>query len=308
MSETHGRKERPDILQRVPGYELRFCERGGTSKGGGGLALFFRESLSAHEWIPSVDDDLTYVEKERQWLLIHGEGGGKLAFLSCYIACHSFTSDDFVKWNEDLFHLLTKETLYLRQKGFMVVAMGDFNTRVGELNGLEGNTSDVNRNYPMFTTFTTETNLFIINTLPLCTSIFTRFEGDKKSLLDYGMVDGDHVGNILSFTIDENARFDCNSDHALLECEVLFRTIPKAHRHSQDIIRYNFHEKSDFFSYKTLLEESLCTINLDHFSHLSSPLVYNDLPCRNWYWPNVPLIYNYTKNPQPTGMRGGGPK
>ena len=150
------------------------------------------------------------MEKERQWLLIHEEGGGKLAFLSCYIACNSFTSDDFVKWNEDLFHLLTKETLYLRQKGFMVVAMGDFNTRVGQLDGLEGNTSDINRNYPMFSTFTTETNLVIINTLPLCTSIFTRFDGDKKSLLDYGMVDSDHVGNILSFTIDENARFDCN--------------------------------------------------------------------------------------------------
>ena len=26
---------------------------------GGGLALFFRESLLAQEWIPSVDDDLT---------------------------------------------------------------------------------------------------------------------------------------------------------------------------------------------------------------------------------------------------------
>ena len=47
------------------------------------------------------------------------------------------------------------------------MGMGDFNTRVGQLKGLENNTPDTNRNSPMFFTFLKETNLLIINTLPV---------------------------------------------------------------------------------------------------------------------------------------------
>ena len=47
-------------------------------------------------------------------------------------------------------------------------------------------------------------------------------------MLDYGLVDADHVQKITLFNIDEDARFACMSDHALLECEVLFQTSPKA--------------------------------------------------------------------------------
>ena len=182
----------------------------------------------AHEWKPSVKDEQKYIEKERQWLLIHGEGSEKIAFLNCYIACQSFTSEDFIEWNEDLFQLLTQEASYLMKEGFMLLAMGDFNTRVGEIQGLEGNTPDVNRNQPMFMSFVADLELIIINTLPISTGLFTRFKGAQRSLLDYGLVDRNHVQNILSFKVDEDARFGCSSDHALLDCEVQFHAVPRS--------------------------------------------------------------------------------
>ena len=40
--------------------------------------------------------------------------------------------------------------------------MGDFNTRVGNMAGLEGNTPDTNNNYPMFMNFIAEVNMTII--------------------------------------------------------------------------------------------------------------------------------------------------
>ena len=271
LSETHGRDGKPDILNKVPGYELWLSERSALAKGGGGLAIFYKDTLMAHEWTPNTDPEYKYVEKERQWLLIDGDGSNRMAFLNCYIACQSFTSDAFIKWNEDLFHLISKEAIYLRQRGFMLLAMGDFNSCVGQIPGLEGNLPDVNRNFPMFSNFISETGLIIMNTLPLCKGLFTWFKRDQKSLLDYGLVDADHVQKITLFNIDEDARFACMSDHALLECEVLFQTSPKAPKNCPDVIRYNFHERSDFTSYMIRLESMLSSVDLDTFSHLSTP-------------------------------------
>ena len=45
--------------------------------------------------------------------------------------------------------------------------MGDFNTRVGELPGLEGNTKNANNNFPKFMSFIQQVNMTIINTLPI---------------------------------------------------------------------------------------------------------------------------------------------
>ena len=57
----------------------------------------------------------------------------------------------------------------------VVIAMGDFNTRVGQLPGLEGNTPDINQNTPMFMSFVTEVNMVIMNTLPIAKGLFSRF-------------------------------------------------------------------------------------------------------------------------------------
>ena len=131
-----------------------------------GLTLLYKETLIAHEWTPAVPKGLEYVRNERQWLLLNNNAGDKCAFLHCYIACQNFTSDSYIQWNEDLFCLITQEAISLRRQGFMTLAMGDFNTRIGRIPGLEGNTQDTNRNQPMFLNFLSEVNLFILNTLP----------------------------------------------------------------------------------------------------------------------------------------------
>ena len=233
--------------------------------------MFYRDTLMAHEWNPTVCEEYQQVKNERQWLLVKGDGSKKLAFLNCYIACQSFTSDEFIEWNEALFQLMTQEALYLKKDGFMILAMGDFNTHVGQLPGLNGNTPHVNRNYPMFNSFISDINLVIINTLPLSNGLFTRFRGHQRSLLDYGLVDSDNVHNILSFNVDEDARFGCFTDHALIESTIQFQSIWRPPRDYQEMIKYNFRDGSDFTSYKTILDSYLMSINLDDFAQLSLP-------------------------------------
>ena len=84
----------------------------GSDKGGGGLALIYKDSLTSHEWKPSVHFSQQYVQNERQWLLL-SNGKQRCAFLHCYIACQN-EDNSFIKWNEDLFQLLKDEKIKLR--------------------------------------------------------------------------------------------------------------------------------------------------------------------------------------------------
>ena len=171
--------------------------------------MLYRDTLTAHEWSPPVAPELDYIKNERQWLLIDSSKE-RCAFLHIYIACQNHRNDSYLKWNEDLFHLITTEAIKLRKLGFMVLAMGDFNSRVGAIPGLEGNSPDTNINTPRFLNFITEVQLVIINTLPITKGLFSRFMQGKKSLLDYGLVDSDHTNTVTSFVIDEEARYICS--------------------------------------------------------------------------------------------------
>ena len=96
-----------------------------------------------------------------------------------------------------------------------------------------------------------EVNMFIMNTLPMAKGLFTRFMDGKgqlgtSSLLDYGLIDSDHVSNVTSFVIDEQARFDAGSDHALIECEIILSSTPHINWSVQNVLNYNFSDKSDF--------------------------------------------------------------
>ena len=234
--------------------------------------MLYRDTLTAHEWSPPVPTRLQYIMNERQWLLMDNMEE-RCAFLSVYIACQSTRSDSFIQWNEDLFHLVTTEAIKLRKQGFIVVAMGDFNSRVGQIPGLEGNTPDTNRNTPMFLNFVQEVNLLILNTLPISRGLFTRFMDDSgrpgtKSVLDYGLIDSDHSNTVTSFIIDEGGRFDCGSDHAPLECVLEFGSRPKVNWAYNESVHYNIREDSNFSEYQDSLDLISSSIPLHQFSSL----------------------------------------
>ena len=261
-------------MDTVPGFNTWKTERSGTDKGGGGLAILYKDTLPAHQWIPSVPAKFQYIMNERQWLIIDNKTE-KCAFLHVYIACQSTRTDSFLQWNEDLFCLLTQEAITLRRQGFIVLAMGDFNTRVGTIPGLEGNTPDTNRNTPMFMNFVTEVNMIIINTLPISKGLFTRYMDNSglpgtRSLLDYGLIDGDHSNTVTSFVIDDQSRYDCGSDHALLECDMEFGARPKVNWSFHDAIQYNLHDKTDYAEYHTNLDTITSTVRLSTFSTLTA--------------------------------------
>ena len=272
ISETFGRSDQHCTLPPFSGYSEWKTERGGTDKGGGGLCILYREGLTPHQWSPLVPPELKYIMNERQWLLLDS-GKERLAVLHVYIACQSHKSDGFLQWNEDLFTLLSQEAVKLRQQGFIILALGDFNSRVGRIPGLENNTPDINRNTPMFLNFISQVNFTIINTLPISKGLFTRFMDSSgrpgtQSLLDYGLIDSDHVHTVTSFVIDEEARYDCATDHALLLCHLEFGSKPSANWSFHEVIKYDFNEKSDFSEYQKMLDHFCSSTPLHQFENL----------------------------------------
>lgn len=236
--------------------------------------MLYKESLTAHEWTPIIPPNLTYIGNERQWLLLCS-GKQKCAFLHVYIACDSNKDDSFLQWNEDLFFLLTQEAKKLKKDGFTVVAMGDFNSRIGRIPGLEFNIPNTNRNAPLFLNFITETSLMIMNTLPITKGTFTRFMNSSvrqgsASLLDYGLIDSDQAHTVTSFVIDEEARYDCGSDHALLECQIVFDHVPRIVWAYQDAIQYNLQNATDYSYFQECLDTNAAVIPLHQFDKLGT--------------------------------------
>ena len=252
----------------ILGYKSWSTNRGGSDKGGGGLTVLYRDTLTAHQYLPDVAVNMEYVKNERQWLLI-SSGKDRVAFLHTYIACQNNKDDSFLAWNEDLFYLLTQEAVQLKQQGFTIFAMGDFNSRVGVIEGLEGNTPDHNRNSPLFFNFLNEVNLLIINTLPVAKGLFTRFMDSTsrpgtRSLLDYGLIDHEKSDTVTSFVIDSDARVECGSDHALLVCSLRFTNTPRMSWSYHDPVHYNI-QGVDFAAYQRYLDTSL-DVPLSQFS------------------------------------------
>ena len=237
--------------------------------------MLYKDTMIAHEWSPPVPDDQKYVMNERQWLILDS----KVAFLHVYIACQTSRNEDYMVWNDDLFNLVTQEAILLRRQGITCLAMGDFNTRVGDIPGLEGNTPDTNSNYPNFMSFIAQVNMTIINTLPISRGLFTRFmnnTGDHgtRSLLDYGLIDNDHVNNVTSVVIDDNARYSCGSDHALLECNLSVGKQTSMQWSYSEAIHYNITENTDYTEYKDVLDASIKEMPHPEFSQLSTTDMY----------------------------------
>ena len=80
-----------------------------------------------------------------------------------------------------------------------------------------------------------------------------------NSLLDYGLIDNDHVNCVTSFIIDEQARVECGSDHALLECEIVLGPSPHINWDVQNVLQY-----------KETLDQTLSSISLTQFTSMSA--------------------------------------
>ena len=110
--------------------------------------------------------------------------------------------------------MMTNEARALRERVFVIIALGDFNARIGRIPGLEGNHTSCNSFTGLFNGFIGTLNLTILNTLPIAQGLFTHFVEKQgvtysETILDYGLCDPSLAPFINSFIIDAEARIAC---------------------------------------------------------------------------------------------------
>ena len=125
LSETHFRADVPRSRYAFNNFESIHTERSKTAKGGGGLSIYYSNTLNVQNYTPNVASMYEYLDKERQWILLKC-GNINLAILNVYMCC---VRNDLahLDWNTDLYAMLYSKTIVLRNKGFKIVALGDFN-------------------------------------------------------------------------------------------------------------------------------------------------------------------------------------
>ena len=175
-----------------------------------------------------------------------------------------------------MYTLLLQEVRVLRDRGFAVLALGDFNARVGQIPGLEHNSASLNANTNLFKTFVQSLNLTILNTLPVSEGLFTHFvERDgvpySESILDYGLSDPSLVPFISSFAIHSDLRLDCGTDHALLVSRIQFTdkniTVKTA---KSDVLQFKLPDNKNFYLFDHFFAKHCELPPLDKFLELTT--------------------------------------
>ena len=148
LSETWFREDCKDHNFSHKGYSVLRNERSGADRKGGGLMLLIKEDIKAVGYIPQPRPGFSEYEKERVWVLITGSGP-KVAVGFTYM--RSTSSPNHVHHNRILYNLLKADIQELREDGFVVLMMGDFNGHLGSRSienphGIIGDTCAKNKN------------------------------------------------------------------------------------------------------------------------------------------------------------------
>ena len=212
ITETHLIEEEE---LKIEGYEWFRNDR---NKDGGGIAIAMQKR---------VYDISTIVEKKRDveealWVVTDNT---KIALRIgvIYAPQESRTGrDEYTKMYESI----NQQILAAKQKDQKLLLMGDFNCKIGT--HIAGNTNEVTKSGRNFIHMIKSNKLVLLNGLEKCEGLWTREDGDTKSVLDYIMVNQEDESAITDVVIDEEKQYaptreeknkDVTSDHNTMLAE-----------------------------------------------------------------------------------------
>ena len=161
-----------------------------------------------------VDREDHFVNKERFWVKTHS-ASTKTAVCGAYYGCQS-ADDRHAWWNDAMFATIHEEEAELRAQGYRILMMADFNSHVGNQDGvgIKGNHPDVNRNGRRFLDFLHRTKMQHVNGMSNITrGLWTRQRGVSKTVVDYSTISEEHARTVKCLEIDDVGKYGSGSDH-----------------------------------------------------------------------------------------------
>ena len=191
ITETHLIDE--DKLE-IDGYEIR---RNNRNNDGGGILIAVHEKIS-HLMIE--------VEKKKEieeslWVTIDNKQT-QLRIGVIYTPQESRTSAEQYR---TMYESITEQVSAAKQRKEKLLLLGDFNCKIGET--IKGNKKEISKSGPNFLKMIRDNKLCVLNTMEKCKGVWTRAEGQCRSVLDYIVIDEDQEQAVKKITIDEEREF-----------------------------------------------------------------------------------------------------
>ena len=234
LLETKRRKEVVGNDVKIDGYKVIESRRSNSAKDkdGGGILMYLRND-KGYEFLPHnpiiANPEHAFINNERLWVTVDS-CKHKTAICGAYLGFQA-GDDRHSSWNEIIYEVLATEVYDLRQKGYRVVLLGDFNAHVGDVVGVgvPGNHRNVNRNGNRFLNFLHTINSVHLNgacrvegdwSTRISEGLWTWQRNGLSTIIDYGVISPNDLNTVKSFVIDDKGHYPSGSDHNWIFCEL----------------------------------------------------------------------------------------
>ena len=210
--------------------------RSSIEKKGGGLMILWKNNGGL---------TITEIETDHSDILMAQIKAGKFKF---YIILVYISTNDDCR-NNIIYKLLTDLTMKFQNENLLII--GDFNGHIGCLGP-----QPINKNGRKMLNFVDNSQLNILNLDIRCSGEITWKQGNKRSCIDFLLLNEKMYENFTSMTIDEEGEILNFSDHNVLRANFRYQnsTIPST---QQKIIYYNKKDDNSITNYINFLENLL---------------------------------------------------
>ena len=219
INETHlGQDEGINIK----GYKVFYNNK---KEGRGGIVIGIKNKFKHL----SIEIETKTEEFETLWVTVSNEII-KIR-VGCIYAPQESRND--IKVFKRMYEHIGKQILDANKKGEKILITGVFNCKIGE--EIEGNKTEISKSGKIFKQMILENNLNIVNSSKeKCEGLWTRIEGENKSIIDYVLIDEKEANKVIKMKIDENKDYTpyhvsqsriIYSDHCAIRIKMNWRTI-----------------------------------------------------------------------------------
>lgn len=288
LTETHRVSELIGDKLDFSGYKC-FENCRSYEKSGGGLAVLCKTSdgLKINQYIPkSIHPDLLSVNSERIWVTVEGETN-KTSICFVYFGCQ-YEDNRYFEHNSKMYQLIMNEQFDLRRKGHRVLICGDFNSHVGNLQGLQvKNNHPVNENGKLLLDFVANSSFDIINSMckavgrcgfhvcnPVCDGTWTWQRDHRCSIIDYALISSEHSYCVEKMFIDDRGDYGGDSDHNFIFVTLRDKFAVKRLSYNAPVKKpvWNIHPDSDWSNFKQQVETRVSSVDKRNVHSFASSL------------------------------------
>ena len=191
--ETHMQKE--EEIQ-IPGYSLVY--RNDRSANSGGILIGVRDNIK------NISLELTQENKVGQslWILLTNTKK-KIRIGVIYAPQENVTPNNELKL---MYEDIREQIKIGKEEKQQILIIGGFNAKIGEV--VDGNKTQVTKGGRQLLKLANKENMIILNTVKeKCKGVWTRVQGEEKSIIDYVLTDASSANTVKEMKIDEEKQY-----------------------------------------------------------------------------------------------------